>query len=468
MKRSKIKESVAVIGGGFTGIAVSIELAKTSRFQVTLLERERKLGGLSSYHRWQDLTFDRFYHVILPSDANLLDFIKDLNLEAGLFWRETKSGFYKEGQLVSLSSALDFARFPFLSLWQKLRMALGIFRSARIKEPSKLDRLNAQQWLTKVIGLRVYESIWEPLLRSKLGDAAEKTSAAFIWATIRRLYSSRSIGRKREKMGYVHGGYCTILNTAKKKLSELNVKVVTDSKVMRVKTKDNFSHFKRIEPKKNANSYHRQGQFEITTESAHLEFDKVVFTVPSSEVLQILDQPNGELYWQHLRQVEYLGVICVSLILDRKLSPYYVIYLLDKGLPFTGIIEFSNIVSPEHFRKRHFVYLPKYVPKDDPLCSYSDDQILELFVNKLKSVFPDLRDEEILHSEIFREKDVQALQDLNFLDRKIGFRTPIPNLYLANSSMIYDSTLNNNAVINLAQKAAKKIISDSERMEEIL
>ena len=84
---------------------------------------------------------------------------------------------------------------------------MGIVYSSRIKDPGRLDRIVVREWLTRVFGRRVYENIWEPLLRSKLGDAREKTSAAFIWATINRLYGARgSGGSKKERMGHVSGG----------------------------------------------------------------------------------------------------------------------------------------------------------------------------------------------------------------------------------------------------------------------
>jgi protoporphyrinogen oxidase len=101
------------------------------------------------------------------------------------------------------------------------------------------------------------------------------------------------------------------------------------------------------------------------------------------------------------------------------------------------------------------------MPLDDPLNEWEDDQIIELFLEKLRKVFPDLKDEEILHRQIFRERYVQPLQELNFLDRTTGYRTPLPGVYLVNTSMIYNTTLNNNAVVTLAKDAAKTIIFDS-------
>jgi len=437
-------ESIAIVGGGMTGIAAAIELAKSRRFQVTLFEKQNHLGGLSSYYQWRDVIWDRFYHVILSTDTVMLEFINELGLQDKLFWRDTKSGFYGKGRLVSFSSTLDFIKFPFMSLWQKFRMGLGILYSSRIKDPSKLDKIYVKQWLTKVFGRRVYEQIWEPLLRSKLGSAQERTSAAFIWSTINRLYGARGSGTKQEKMGHVKGGYHTILNAIEKKLSEFGVRVLNNLPVLKIESPNN--------------PYDQQ--INLVTEDETFKFDKVLLTIDCPAVLQMTGSENNHPYWQQLKKVEYLGVICVLLILNRRLSPYYVINLLDRDLPFTGIIEATNVVSPQNLGGNHLVYLPKYLPADDSFSNMEEDKIIDLFVDKLKKVYPDLKDEEILHKRLFRETYVQPLQELNFLDRTSNISTPIKGVYLVNTSMIYNSTLNNNAVITLAHNAAKTILQD--------
>ena len=552
------KESIAVIGGGMTGIAAALELAKSGNFDVTLFEKADHLGGLSDYYTWNDITWDRFYHVILSTDTVMLDFIKELGLEDQLFWRETKSGFFGDGRLASMSTTMDFIRFPFLSLWQKLRLGLGIMYSARIKDPTKLDRIYVRQWLTKVFGRRVYESIWDPLLRSKLGTARERTSAAFIWATITRLYGARSAENKQEKMGHVHGGYKTILAAAEKKLKELGVKILLNSPVTKIETMSfpqtsNLKPQSRLslqpqsaklistnktnstnqtngtnQPNKTNQSYlpqtsnlepqtpegpssnpeppsersvlpptsnlqpqtpegspsnlqpqtpnglssnldpHLASHPQLTTNNQHIRvhandqellFNKALLTVSCPAIMGMVPSQSNDDYWTQLKKVEYLGVICVLLILSRKLSSYYVINLLDKELPFTGIIEATNIVSPDELDGNHLVYLPKYLPADDRLNSMTDAEITKQFVQGLKKVYPDLNDDEVLHSAIFREKFVQPLQEINYLDRAAGIQTPESNLFAVNTSMIYNSTLNNNAAITLGRDAVDTILN---------
>lgn len=457
------KESIAIIGGGIIGITSAIELAKAGLFRVTILEKENQIGGLSSHYIWQDVICDRFYHVILSTDINLLNLIKYLDLESELFWRDTKSGFYGKKKLVSLSSIIDFLHFPFLSFWQKFRLGIGILYVTRIRDSSKLDEVSVEQWLTKVFGECVYDNIWEPLLRSKLGNGKDRIPASFIWATINRLYGAQGFGSKRGKMGHVRGGYHAIIRASEKRLSGLNINVITNSPVLKLEYKNKYNFQKDIGNMNSFHSNHQGKQIFLKTRSGNLKFDRALFTVPCPEFLKILDINSNIHYWQQVRNVKYISVVCVLLILSRSLSPYYVINLLDKELPFTGIIESTNIFSSKDMGRKYLIYLPKYVSMNDPMFNYSDEKIIRLFLDNVRRVFPDLKREEVLHANVFRAKYVQPIQELNFLNRTIGFRTPILKVYLANNSMITNSTLNNNAAIQVAKEAVDSIITDFKR-----
>ena len=428
----------AIIGGGMTGISAALELSRRADTTVTLIEKNDYLGGLSTYYTWDGVTWDRYYHVVLSTDTVLLDFLRELGLDDRVFFTDTKSGFYGDGKLVSMSSPADFLAFPFLSLWQKFRLGMGILYSSRVNGASKLDRIFAREWLTRVFGRRVYEKIWDPLLRSKLGGARDRTSAAFIWATIKRLYGARSGDDKQEQMGHVHGGYRTILDACRNQLDSRGVEVKTGQRVESV-TRDGG----RL----------KIGAVTENGERVENAFDSVLLTIPSGEIVRALGSPEGT-YFENLAAVEYLGVMCVFVVLSRGLSPYYVTNLLDPELPFTGIIEASNVVDPAELDGKHLVYLPKYVPKDDPAKNFSDDEIVTRFVSGLKKVHPDLKDAEILHTAVFREDYVQPLQDLGYLERSGGMETPIEGVYVCNTSMIENSTLNNNAAITLGRTAA--------------
>ena len=59
-----------VVGGGLLGLTVAHRLAQAGQ-QVTVLEAAPELGGLASAWQVGDVTWDRYYHVVMLSDAHL-------------------------------------------------------------------------------------------------------------------------------------------------------------------------------------------------------------------------------------------------------------------------------------------------------------------------------------------------------------------------------------------------------------
>ncbi|RME47840.1 MAG: FAD-dependent oxidoreductase, partial [Deltaproteobacteria bacterium] len=76
--------------------------------RVTLFEAAPALGGLAAAWRLGDIVWDRHYHVILRSDADLRRLLGELGLEGEISWVETKTGFYTEGRLHSMSNTWEF------------------------------------------------------------------------------------------------------------------------------------------------------------------------------------------------------------------------------------------------------------------------------------------------------------------------------------------------------------------------
>ena len=203
-------ERWAVVGGGFLGMTLAHRLAQQGK-RVTLFEAAPYLGGVASAWSLGDIVWDRHYHVILLSDKFLRSILNELNLEDELRWVETRTGFYTDSKLYSMSNAVEFLKFPPLNLIDKFRLGATIFYASRIKKWKKLENILVADWLARWSGKRTFNKIWLPLLKAKLGDNYKKASAAFIWAIIARMYAARRAGMKKEMFGYVPGGYARIL-----------------------------------------------------------------------------------------------------------------------------------------------------------------------------------------------------------------------------------------------------------------
>lgn len=430
-------ERWAVVGGGILGMTLALRLSQRGK-QVTLFEGAPHFGGLASAWQLGDVTWDRHYHVTLLSDSRLRALLSELGLESDMQWRITRTGFFTGGRLYSMSDALEFLRFPPLGLIGKFRLGMTIVYASRLTDWKKLERIPVAEWLEKLSGRATFRQIWLPLLRSKLGENYTRVSAAFIWATIQRLYAARRSGIKREMFGYLPGGYARILDALAVRLREAGVELRPGM------------------PAESVVPVQGGGLDVRFAGGASERFDSVAVTTPAP-VAAALCRGLEEDEATRLRGIEYQGIVCASLLLRRKLSDFYVTNITDPGLPFTGVIEMTALVDPGEFGGRALVYLPRYVPEGDPMFSMPDQEVRELFMQGLQRMHPGLRQEDVLHFGISRVKNVFALPTLNFSSRLPPMTTSVPGLHVVNSAHIVNGTLNVNETIRLAEDAAARI-----------
>jgi protoporphyrinogen oxidase len=439
-------QSWGIVGGGMLGMTLAYRLAQRGH-RVTIFEGSDRVGGLASPWQLGDVVWDRHYHVTLLSDSFLRQLLSELGLEREIDWVQTHTGFYTGGELYSLSNTLEFLRFPPLALWDKLRLGFTIFYASRIKDWEALEQIPAVDWLTRWSGPRTTEKIWLPLLRAKLGENYSRVSAAFIWATVARLYSARRSGMKKEMFGYVPGGYNRILDHLARKLGECGVVTRLNHRVKRLKSSSD-------------------GIVLSFDNGQDYACDQVVLTLPASTGADICPELTAS-EKEQLRGVEYQGIVCASLLLKKPLAGFYVTNITDSWVPFTAVIEMSALVNPKQFGGRTLVYLPKYLPSSDPYFSRSDDQVRAEFFSALTKMYPQINSSDVLSFQISRVRQVFALPTLDYSRKLPSMWTSIPGLYIVNSAHIINGTLNVNETIQLAERAIPLLLSRGAAKEQV-
>jgi protoporphyrinogen oxidase len=450
-------ERWAVVGGGILGMTLALRLANAGK-RVTLFESAPALGGLAGAWSLGSVVWDRHYHVTLLSDVYVRELLEELGLAEEFQWVETRTGFYTDGQLLSMSNTLEFLRFPPLRLLDKLRLGATIFYASRIKRWKRLERVPVADWLRRWSGKRTFEKIWLPLLRAKLGESYKEVSAAFIWATIARMYAARRTGLKREMFGYIKGGYARILKRFEEALREKGVSIKCGHTLKSVEEMVSVA----------ADASDNARLRLAFANGAEEKFDRVVMTAPApvaARVCQGLKDDERAL----LANVRYQGIICASLLLKEPLSNFYVTNITDAGLPFTAVIEMSALVDREHFGGNALVYLPKYVAPDDAAFNLSDEELKAEFVRALSRMYPDFDAEtDVLSFRVSRVRHVFPLPTLSYSERMPPMETSIPGLHLVNSSHITNGTLNVNETVRLAENAAAQFLSTRPRAANAL
>ncbi len=434
------RERWGIVGGGMLGMTLALRLAQRGA-NVTLFDAADTLGGLASAWQLGDLVWDRHYHVTLLSDTALRDLLSELDLADEIIWRETRTGFYTDGQHYSMSNSLEFLRFPPLRLIDKCRLAMTILYASKIRQWQKLERIPVTDWLRRWSGARTFEKIWRPLLRAKLGENYTKASAAFIWAIIARMYAARRTGLKKEMFGYVTGGYARVLERFETVLREAGVTVLPGHAATRVER--------------------RQGAVDVTLANGEQHtFDQVVVTLAAPLAARLCPGlADDELH--KLRHIVYQGIVCTSLLLKQPLSPYYVTNITDTWVPFTAVIDMSALVDTQHLGGYGLVYLPKYVVADDPAFDLSDAELEAQYRQALARIYPDFRQDDVLHVGVSRVRHVLAISTLNYSTQLPPMRTSIPGVHIVNSAHIVNGTLNVNETVQLAEQAAAQLVPAS-------
>jgi protoporphyrinogen oxidase len=290
-----------------------------------------------------------------------------------------------------------------------------------------------EAWLIRWSGKSTFDKIWLPLLRAKLGHAYKRTSAAFIWAYISRMYKARRTGHKKEMFGYVPGGYARILDTISEALQAYGVELSVDTQIRQI-------------------TGHPGSQPEITYRDGTTQtFDHVVVTTPSSVVPQICPDLSPAEAQRHA-DIEYLGIVCASLLLTKPLHGFYVTNITD-DVPFTAVIEMTTIVPPAELAGYTLVYLPKYATQDDEIFQASDDEIRDRFLTTFFRMYPSLSESDISAFRVSRVRNVMAIPTLGYSDRLPPMQTSIPDVYVVNSAHILKGNLNVNETVGLADEA---------------
>ncbi|MFO1153718.1 MAG: NAD(P)/FAD-dependent oxidoreductase [Rhodospirillales bacterium] len=428
----------AVVGGGLLGLTMAHRLTQAGK-RVTVFEAAPQLGGLASAWQLGDVVWDRHYHVIMLSDMSLRNLLGEIGLADELRFDQTRTGFYTGKGFYRMATALDYLKFPALSLIDKVRLAATLMYISRVKDGRALERIPLADWLTRLSGRRVFDQMWRPLLAAKMGDNYKIASASFIWSYVARIYAARRGGMKREMFGYIPGGYARILDRFGERLRDAGVDIQLSAPVEAIER--------------------RADGLAVTTPKGTQTFDRVIVTAAGPHAARMakgLDADEKE----RLNGIVYQGIICPSALIDRPLAGYYLTYITDGSIPFTAIVEMSALVDKEeNFGGSSLVYLPRYVTADDPYWQLDDAEIERRFVAGLSRIYPDPGPANVRSFRVSRVRQVYAISTLNYSDRLPPMVTSVPGLYIVNSAHIVNGTLAVNETVGLADRATPEVLA---------
>ncbi|MDD1676773.1 MAG: NAD(P)/FAD-dependent oxidoreductase [Methanomicrobiales archaeon] len=312
---------ICVIGGGLCGLVAAERL--TARFDIEILERNPVLGGCLGSFRKQEYMLENFYHHCFPNDTAFFSLLDMLGLSADLRWFHGSTGSFENGKVFPLTTAREILRYPALSLVEKARLALLTLRAGSI-DLAPLDQVSATEYIIDRLGDRVYREFFEPLLRSKFGDARTDVSAAWL---ISRIAIRSHRGAAGEKLGYPNGGFQRVIDALEKKIRTAGGSIRTGTPVTGMRRTN--------------------GTWEVNGES----YGAVISTIPP-HMLAAIGGPPAPV-------IPYQGACCLAIGLEREITDGVYWVNMKEAAPYGAVIAHTNF-APRQWYGEDIIYLASY------------------------------------------------------------------------------------------------------------
>jgi protoporphyrinogen oxidase len=454
---------VAVLGAGVAGLAAAHRLTKEGH-EAVVYERWPGLGGqAATLDAGDGVLIERYYHHLFTSDRPIADLCEEIGIGDELVAWPSSVGMFAEGRLHPFTTPLDLLRYKPMSPLARIRMGLAVVMlQRRLNEVGPLEPLTIKQWVERNMGKQGWSKIWGPLLRGKFGDKADQISMSWLWAKLRNRRPIKGEEAKQELLVYPKGSFETIFRRLQQRIEEQGGRVLIDCPAARIARDGSGGFLVSAGAPDSFRRGHDPRGFEIVGEPER--FDAVLATVPSDVFEQLCDESLhrevGEAYWRKTRGIEYFAALCLVLELDRRFHDYYWTNVVDEDLRFIGLIEQTNLVGPEHYGGRHFLYVANYLPHGHELLSLDMDGLLDVYEPGLRKVNPAFSRDWIKQSWLFREPAGQPVVLPNYPDRMPPYATPAPGLYLANTTQVYPDDRGTNYAVREAEEVVRELLAN--------
>jgi protoporphyrinogen oxidase len=429
---------IGVVGGGIAGLTAALRLSQAG-YRVTLWEN-RQLGGQAVAFPVAGTFLEHFYHHLFQSDREIVALIEELGIADHLVWLPSNVGYFAAGTIYPLNGALDLLRLGFVPFIDRVRIGLVTAYLQRVKDWHKFERVTADAWLRRALGQRAYNRTLGAQLRAKFGRYYDQVAMVWFWGKIWLRTTSRRSPLDQEKLGYIRGSFNVLIDALANRAREAGAEIEVGAGLTGLQANDDGSWTARLE-------------------GSQVRCDAIIATVPSPVLMRLVPELPAP-YQERLRGLTYEAAVVALLQLDRPLSSIYWLNIADPDVPFTGIIEHTNFVSPDEYNGKHFLYLSKYLEPDHPYFAMPEQELIETYVPFLKRVNPAFDPSWIDQWWVFRERAAQPIVTLNYREKLPDHRTGLPNLYLANTSQIYPEDRGTNYSVRLGNDIAKLVSQD--------
>lgn len=428
--------NIAIIGAGVGGLAAAYDLVRVGH-HVVIYEATDQVGGLAGGFKephWE-WSVEKYYHHWFASDRHVLELIDELGWKDKVVFKRLTTVMYHAGKFYPFDSIPSALLFPGLG-WGigKFRFGLASLFLRLTNNWHPLEQTTVEKWMTKWVGKRVYELMWQPLLVGKFNQHYKNVNMAWMWARMKA---------RTARLGTFIGGFQAFADELANHLKTRGIDLHLSCPVTRINPQP-------------------EGGLTLSFNGSTQHFDQCLVTTSPALLARLApDLPPS--YLDGLLRLKSMGAVVLVLALTQPLSKdkYYWFNLpKSAGFPFLALVEHTNFLSPDCFGGDHVVYCGDYLDPNHEYFHLDQAELLDRFIPALVRFNPQFSTNWIQKSWLFRTAYAQPVPEVNQSQHIPSIRTPIPGLYFASMSQVYPWDRGTNFAVQIGRQAVGLMIED--------
>lgn len=427
-----------VVGGGLAGLSAALHCADAGA-RVTVIERRRRLGGLTWSFDHDGLRVDNGQHVFLRCCEAYLGFLErigsagDVALQNRLDItvirpRPGPAGQRQEGRITRNNLpapahlAASLLAYPLLSITDRARLGLAVLplRRLDLTDPA-LDEQTFGSWLaahgqSDVAVSALWDLITVATVNLPAAEASLAMAAKVFQTGLLTDATAADIGWSKIPLGVLHG------QRAAAALDRVGAEVAYGEKVVRIDTGSPAPGF-------HDDRTGAHDGFAVHTATRTLDADSVVVALPHHGVGSVLP-PGAAAHQDRLAELGTSAIVDVHLTYDRRVTDLPFLAGVDTPLQWLFDRTASSGLAPAPRAGSPQYLAVSLSAADDAMGRRPDDLIAEA-ARELPRLLPAAAGARLTGSLVTKERTATFRAVPGTASLRCPSRTHIPGLWLA-------------------------------------